>query len=1137
MLKRYWLLVWLLFAVDCSASIWGSVSRCITDPCNCEQSKRSETWPVGGNKKTFYGNNLCPPWNKDGGRDAGNCLLQFDYPGKFIWFYLTHCAEKTSESTYFSPKIRIRTQSCNSASCWTQSTTLNWNGDCIIWAGAYGLPLLRICARVAVPEIPPNPNVEGDTGSEGDPGYTAGKHLDFDGSTKDDETILGTDNQPIVFDPPKLCAYADPGLVNLVSASGAHFTDPFDWNPENQPLHLTNELHPITKMLVFLVEQMGASAKTLPEMLSAVMSSIGDSEIAGVPVLQSIFDGIGKILDIFQDAVIAVIEAFGSLNNAVDSYSFGCVSIPLGPYPPPYCPSIGAFPPTPYTQTICKIDPHGDGTTRVKSTSSSPCVVSNFDNNFINNSIRITLNNFVPICKNGEDPTKTDKCVLFKNIDMASASTLHATTAYRDLIKPCSSVSGNTPCVNTKIIPSNCKDATGLWCGEGFRLVYSSETGDVSTPRGYFYSDFPDCSGLTSTENINCQKIWGINSEVFVDVNLKFPQSENSSNKSELAKTNISINDLTGKSRTFSASIVMASTAKSNLNFTQEPNQICAIEGNSVVGCEIREAPTNPIVFDCKAPNKAGLSCNNDYFTPKFIAMLETGKDFTGVIVEPLSIHNPSSASATAPTVVNLAGYSFSSFITDDTYIIKPFPSQPPLNPASIYGKYKNGAAPFDQNGNPTNAVYLYGLEYLNDKYIQGGMYACLEPLSMQHCPTEATNCVLTNLLNKDIVNCSDFINQRNQYPNLRLCQSTDTGCSKVDTVPAKSASGSGVTINKCNNNVYCYTNNQNIEVCVTSSQPSDRYWPIPAAGQTFGAPRECYDPKIYQSYADSSSSSEVSAALSSSTSSSVSAAPCNSDPSVLQWGSDYDQNLYALRDKTAVEWGFCVPITQPTCSAITTPGPNDGNATWPSTQIGKQAEGTCIAGYIPINPTVPLKRYCLLYVDTKSWGFDKLESGVGCIYADVTLASNTDNFPKDYPRSDPKNASATIDKKTGNVSLGTDSSHSLGQGSFYSKLTFNIPVVNNLEYFKLTTLGYDDYVLVKVNGKWAYSGQGDKGAVYFENFTSSMYSSDKKKWYLEKAAIDLKPYLQNGSNSISVEVVVVGKGGLLYSLDYKLKN
>ena len=149
------------------------LTGCITNPCNCGMGKQIEPWH-GGDIDKGDKNLICPPWNKNGGRDGHNCLANTAYPTVFVPWHLVHCAESTPESSYFSPRIGIRNQTCNAVACWTMSKTLNWDGECLIWPSPYALPLLRICARVALPD-------NAKTNTPANPGYTYGKHLDFEG--------------------------------------------------------------------------------------------------------------------------------------------------------------------------------------------------------------------------------------------------------------------------------------------------------------------------------------------------------------------------------------------------------------------------------------------------------------------------------------------------------------------------------------------------------------------------------------------------------------------------------------------------------------------------------------------------------------------------------------------------------------------------------------------------------------------------------------------------------------------------------------------------------------------------------------------------------------------------------------------
>ena len=181
------------------AGFWGGLSNCITDPCNCgiSDKTRKEKWDgqvLNKGKK----NSLCPPWNKDGGRHDNTCLIKKDFPGAYIGYYENLCGEESPASSYHKPKIRVRGQQCNAVSCWTTENTLNWDGECVTLAGGYVYPLHRICARVAMPADPIR-------NTPVDPGYTRGKHLNFEGATKDDKRIKTHDGEVIILEPPKLC--------------------------------------------------------------------------------------------------------------------------------------------------------------------------------------------------------------------------------------------------------------------------------------------------------------------------------------------------------------------------------------------------------------------------------------------------------------------------------------------------------------------------------------------------------------------------------------------------------------------------------------------------------------------------------------------------------------------------------------------------------------------------------------------------------------------------------------------------------------------------------------------------------------------------------------------------------------------
>lgn len=250
MIKKIILIILLVTInpITANAGWLEALGSCFSDFCNCGDSNkhRDEIWNGLGNVyRTVDRNRVCAPWNKDGGRDDNTCLIKKGYPGVGIGYYENLCGEETPESTYMDPKIRVRGQQCNFVACWTTSNTLSWDGQCVTLASGYGIPLHRMCARVAIPA-----NYQANFPQ--DPGYTIKQHLNFEGVTVQDDVILGYDNQPVDLNPPKLCLYKDPAFLSFKDGF-----DLMDLDPNKQSAHKTTELHPVIKVILFFVDMAG----------------------------------------------------------------------------------------------------------------------------------------------------------------------------------------------------------------------------------------------------------------------------------------------------------------------------------------------------------------------------------------------------------------------------------------------------------------------------------------------------------------------------------------------------------------------------------------------------------------------------------------------------------------------------------------------------------------------------------------------------------------------------------------------------------------------------------------------------------------------------------------------------------------
>ena len=1210
MIKKIILIILLVTInpITANAGWLEALGSCFSDFCNCGDSNkhRDEIWNGLGNVyRTVDRNRVCAPWNKDGGRDDNTCLIKKGYPGVGIGYYENLCGEETPESTYMDPKIRVRGQQCNFVACWTTSNTLSWDGQCVTLASGYGIPLHRMCARVAIPA-----NYQANFPQ--DPGYTIKQHLNFEGVTVQDDVILGYDNQPVDLNPPKLCLYKDPAFLSFKDGF-----DLMDLDPNKQSAHKTTELHPVIKVLLFFVDMAVQLAQSPYQMLDALVGMIFGDDSKGqttfASVLKDIFGFISWLIEKIGDAVASILRAIGQINRAVDDTVYGCVKIPMGPYPPPFCPTLAPFFQTAYTQKICR----KDGSITLPSIRDEPCVFSTLENNFVRNAVRITFENFVPQCPAGvpADPTN-NKCVVIRNLDsFPSASLLHIGTGNTDVIPKCTNQT--TPCVDTQIpVPNSCINGS---CSQvGFRIVYGLKIGTISSPQSYFVSDVADCPNGASGV---CQEIWGVNTSPFADVSVTFPTIQSASDKTPVLSVPVSLTDNTGRVSNFSASVVRVSSYDPVFDFAQNPKQICVKQGTqTLVGCEDRPPFTKPQVYDCNSPS-AGIACTSTYYRPRFVARITAGSgDSTSDIVEPWAYTIPQSTDTGA---VNLGGFNFNSFVTDDTSIKTPFSGSHSPNPGSTFGTYLNNIFPVNISNGAinSNAIYLYGLEYINGQYYLGGKRACLENRDLEKCPKNTTNCVLTNLINRNTVNCETFINKLTEYPSgIGRCTAAQTiSCGSPISSVAGIGGGTGSSILFCaSSGAYCYTSPINADLCQISNLPGDRFDPSSSLGAVLSDSQyyniassvnlstynsqctpineivNCTDfinklalyPNTNLCTAEQTTrcsyvADTIPALISGNTGVSIrlcdSGIHCYTSPTNAALcqnstcasnstasGYNFDQSQYALRDKTSYEMNLCATIPQPTCTAITNyTSQDDGYAIWPATQVGQLAIGSCQNGYIPM---APLQRWCVPNPDTQTFGFsrlyttdgsgNKIYSNVRCQSYQITLSNRTDTFPANYPRSASSNAS----DYSGNVTLGGydyGGTTIVSAGAYSSTLTFNIPgAVSNIDYFRITSMANDDFALVKVNNVVAYSsppvsqncGNGDIiisdfRAMSYNGGTATLTQSasggtvtlgDTCTWN-RSSFIDLKPFLVQGTNTIRIDLIVIGGGGLHYSIDYKM--
>lgn len=918
MLKRICIFgFFVLFSFNANA-FFGDLFACLSNPCNCFGGDRIENWD-GEDLNKGDENKLCPPWNKNSGRDDNICLVQFSYPPVFTAYWQRICAEESPSTTYFSPKIRVRMQECNSFACWTLSKNLDWNGECVTWPGPYGIPLVRMCARVALPYDPVRDWPE-------DPGYTKDEHLNFEGARKPDDPIYDFDGNEIDVDSPKLCAYLDPAFIG--AGSGGDGPDLLDLDPNKQTFHKTEELHPIIRVMIFFIDMMEFVASSPIDLFNALFTMVSgasdQNENTFSQVIGGVFEAISWLIEGFFDLIRSLLKAIGQINRVVSSNSYGCVNIPLAPYPPPFCETASPLFQPAIVQRICTAKPSGAPTESIEP---KLCAVSKLRNNFIHNAVRVSYEDLVPLCGPGDDPSTTDTCVNIRNLSSFSTpASMHANTAFRDVIPHCDNASdASQPCVESMIGHQCDVSSPYFGCEDGFRVVYGVRLGGSLRPEQYYRHDINDCATSSSAA---CQDIWGINRGQFIDVPLQFPTTP--IDPSIPIADVFSLTDSEGRSNTFTATIVSEETFDSTLQYYQLPRDICVFGTDTVEGCVERAPFSKPLVYSCDSGFN-GMTCSTDYFQPEIIVSAQAGSDQISTILTPDNV-----STTTSNAQVNLAGYVFGSFVTDNDNLYMPFEGSRSINPSTIHGLYKNGAVPYDDTGTEyPDAVYLDGLEYILGEYYRGGTKVCIEEIDTDKCPTDTTKCVLSNLRNREVVDCSIFLEKANQYQGLTMCRSTYTDCADTDTIPGKYG-GAGATIANCtsiNGPVTCYNYSGTEELCAIGTQPSERHTPDPALGDILS------DSQYYD---------------------------INGSP-----GYGYDKNLYALRDKTAYERNLCAEMPQPSCAERT-----ENNTVWPAVDVGEVSVGTCLPGYV--QKAAPLERNCTVNTNTGA-SFENIPADVGC--------------------------------------------------------------------------------------------------------------------------------------------------------------
>jgi hypothetical protein len=995
-IRNFLSVIFLLFAFSSSADFWSDLVGCLSDICNCGQPDRQETWgPVSSsieeitdgnysypdginfNKWSFTrikkGSENCPPWNKFDARnnaDGKNCFVQFDFPKSFIGSYRAYCAEASPESSFTKPYIRVRMQACNFFACFSFSQDLDASkGECTVWPTAWAVPTIRFCARVTNPKyqiIREEESVELSV----DPGYQF-HFLDKNGYPWPD---MGTDAETeegikykVYY--PKVCAYEDPSILESFAIEHYRKTkyDIYDTDLYSQPYHETNLMNFSNNTNNAM---QGRDFNSEPITFS---NQVVEDKFAfnyNNNDINWYFDDIMKSgytkyvpstseFPVKNETFLNNYELWVKQNVIGKEKSLGCTYLKIGPYPPPFCPlpakPIGGL----KTHNICPLVMDFDSDLKKyvvsikKSTSISPCIRSEVNNNFIQNAIRVSNENFIPLCTRQQDPYSDSNCV---GIYTANKSIESLHEIYNDHIPVCAdrNPTGTDPCVITNIKPY-CDGSTGSNCKTNhFRIIYGYQRNSGSFPEdkgGYPYDVQGTCG--PSSFKFPCSTILGVDNgsyhdEIF-DLSKISDFSYITTNKyHQNARKQLKISSTDNLS--YSGYISTGGDAKeitTNDNLRVSSNSMCIYYENFIgktvlAGCAERGSP--PIVTKYSPLPEARMTYSGaDAYFPKGSILLTyrpaISQPGSNVSIPQIEFIAEVGASDLNKSVFyNILGMEFQGFVIDEDKIIPPFAGVRAVKTtgassgsSSLIGKYVGDPILKPDLTVNKESKYIDKTEYILGKYFRGGSNLVISKKVDSKCHTplvnsisggfpdfDNSNCVLTFLNYYDKINCKDF-NGKNVS---NICTDLQkTSCPQYDSM---TLTGIGsIIFRSCSNDTKCIVPPVGAElpICKPSQSGKDRVIPE----QSISLDTEVLRADEYYNYDE------------------VKTGPCTYDPNNTQ--SPYNVQNCAARDKTPIENSVILKMpSPPRCSAES----GLGNATWPAVDLGKESEAVCDQGFYP---------------------------------------------------------------------------------------------------------------------------------------------------------------------------------------------
>jgi hypothetical protein len=739
----------------------------------------------------------------------------------------------------------------------------------------------------------------------------------------------------------RICAYYDPPIP----------IDPNDNNYDLMPFHKNTPAPPAVTggdNLVVIGAMIVAAGLFVPGLGAGAIAVGGALMLAG--------------------GIMELIEVITSTINYVVFKNVGCIDVPLAPSPPPFFSPLIPANAYPGVISICKYSPKyyldsstqsgllSNGYTQAqidqmqyKQNSTSDDLCENGGtlgsakqySTYENPAVRIHFSNPLPICAT---QSTYDVCVMGSSLD----SPKEIQTDNNGLLPVCS-----------ESIINNCvRFPSGRATGGPFRTNYSLTASSALGASG-FVSNPVDTTYVVVDPSLQSLALKGIDDAEYVD--------------SSIGNT-VTAFDTDGQERSFYVSL------------NDSGDQVCVtdktVSGADVaLACVDRPLVMNPpSITPCPTSTSCGYSGQDISTQPRMSISLGSPAKTAIMGIDTTIINPEDNTSFLAPTA----------FCAQDD-IVTSGNSSSNQAPCYIYGSQftayitdaDNQTPATSSNGTITpnigGAEYVGGIQYSQGVYCRGATKLCLSGynnpgkvvvakiIELTNSDTGTTELVVSDKISDRVIPASSASLPLN--PNTLFNKETGyiTGSTQITRLAYGFQQSPG---GEYYENSACTSNGRS---CIASSvsYPTSTICTCPDYTTTPTSTYSCTIQGCEYAFEVSDGGTKT-----------------TSYTGYTDGFNQYllsDGNGYGERPLNPLEQGLCTDITQPTCPAITSPGTNDGLATWPKTDSGLTATGTCLGGTETADGNAPT-RQCL-FVDSATNKPNGCPETQGLLFTSVTNA------------------------------------------------------------------------------------------------------------------------------------------------------